>query len=344
MNYYYNPNLCYESNYSSFDQFQPPQPPVIHQPPQEISVEILHDHENDRVFEIKNDVGNKQYKSEDVQELFCKLLNDAQNIHEELAEYINIPSWNCPAFSSHDNDDDENYIIAITPKEPNNSLNQFEEFSDSNNDSTLIDDDYFFIDNIDYIELSPPDSELVSLEEVKDDNLHEKLMNNNLLIAKIKSLNENPTHDHVLKSPILVEDSDSFLEKSDTSLSYSDSSLLEFENFSNHTKEMNSDKPRVHVPNVLTTHPTLMLDLDFIPSDNSLPESKIFYFDIEEKNSGSTTIHADISLPDLECFNFKRDPEPGELTSTVDSGICENVLSSTNVNLPPEDDYSSLFA
>nr|GFA42134.1 hypothetical protein [Tanacetum cinerariifolium] len=39
-----------------------------------------------------------------------------------------------------------------------------------------------------------------------------------------------------------------------------------------------------------------------------------------------------------------REPEPGELTSTVNSGIRENVLSATNVNLPPEDDHSPLFA
>nr|GFC47233.1 hypothetical protein [Tanacetum cinerariifolium] len=94
------------------------------------------------------------------------------------------------------------------------SKDQFEGFSDSNDESTSIDDDYFSIDNIDYIELSLPDSELVSLEEVMDDNLREKLMNINILIAKIKSLNDNPTPDHVLKSPIPVEDSDSFLDKS----------------------------------------------------------------------------------------------------------------------------------
>nr|GEY27920.1 hypothetical protein [Tanacetum cinerariifolium] len=149
---------------------------------------------------------------EDVQELFCKLLNDVQNIHEELAEYINIPSWNNLAFTSHD--DDKNYTIAITPEEPGNSLSmedehldtisatesdevikcsvedlvlipsesegipnnmcdvpfrdnslpleisedQFEEFSDPNDDSTSIDDNYFSIDNIDYVEVSPPES------------------------------------------------------------------------------------------------------------------------------------------------------------------------------------------
>nr|GEZ02177.1 hypothetical protein [Tanacetum cinerariifolium] len=186
---------------------------------------FANDSPNDRVFEIKNAVGNKQYQLEDVRELFRKLLNDVKNIHEELAEYINIPSWNHPTFFSYD---DENYTIAITPEELDNSLNQFKEFFDSNDDSTSIDDNYFSIDNIDYVEASPLDYELVSLEEVKDDNLREKLLNINLLIAKINSFNDSPTPDHVLKSlslfPIPVEDSNSFLENSDTSLSYSDNS------------------------------------------------------------------------------------------------------------------------
>nr|GEV39578.1 hypothetical protein [Tanacetum cinerariifolium] len=88
--------------------------PVIHPPPQETSIEILHDQENeinyvatflrkfnrysfsempkvllrdwDRVFKIKDALGNKQYKPEDTQELFRELFNDVQNIHEELAD------------------------------------------------------------------------------------------------------------------------------------------------------------------------------------------------------------------------------------------------------------------
>nr|GEX91353.1 hypothetical protein [Tanacetum cinerariifolium] len=102
----------------------------------------------------------------------------------------------------------------------------------------------------------------------------------------------------------------------------------------------NLAEPRVHVPNVLTTHPTLMLDSDFIPFDNSLLEFETFYFDIVEKNSGSTTIHADISLLDLKSFNFDFKTDP----SIVDSGIYKNILSATNVNLPPKEDHSPLFA
>ncbi|GKF94405.1 hypothetical protein Tco_0284105, partial [Tanacetum coccineum] len=43
---------------------------------------------------------------------------------------------------------------------------QFEDFSDSNDDSTSSDDDSY--ENIDYVDASPPKSELVSLEEVND--------------------------------------------------------------------------------------------------------------------------------------------------------------------------------
>nr|GEZ94800.1 reverse transcriptase domain-containing protein [Tanacetum cinerariifolium] len=67
-------------------------------------------------------------------------------------------------------------------------------------------------------------------------------------------------------------------------------------------------------------------------------------FNDSKENSGSTIIHADISLLDLECFNFNDKADPGELTSIVDSEIRKNVLSATNMNLPPEEDHSPIFA
>ncbi|GJX66372.1 hypothetical protein Tco_0300715 [Tanacetum coccineum] len=118
-------------------------------------------------------------------------------------------------------------------------------------------------------------------------------------------------------------------------------------------------------------------------SDYSFPDYEAFYLDddhVEEKSSGSTTTHADfsqydlfifdlsinlcppadrsdcyhekfagelahiISPPEYDCFYFKSEPDPGELTSIVDSGIRENVLSTTNVNLPFEDAQSPLLA
>ncbi|GJR92042.1 hypothetical protein Tco_0216053 [Tanacetum coccineum] len=272
----------------------------------------------------------KQHQPEDIQELLHKLLKDLQIIREELAEYINSPSWNCPAF--YDDDDEytiqyreylENSSNAITPdlptEEPDNSLSMgdehlstipetesdevikssvedlvpipsesegifddtcdvpfcdksppldvlndhFEIFSDFNDDCTSSDDDSF--ESIDYVEASPPDSEL------------------------IESLNDNPTPDYVLKFPspfpIPVEDSDSFFEKSDTSLSYSDNSLPEFETFSDHT---------------------------------------------EETRSGSTTTHADNSLPEYDSFHFEIEPDQGELSCVV----MEDILGEPRVHVP----------
>ncbi|GKB99680.1 hypothetical protein Tco_0985817 [Tanacetum coccineum] len=54
----------------------------------------------DKFFEVKH------AQSEEVQELLSKLVQDLQSINEELAEYINTPSWNLPT-SSYDDDDDE---------------------------------------------------------------------------------------------------------------------------------------------------------------------------------------------------------------------------------------------
>nr|GEZ76980.1 hypothetical protein [Tanacetum cinerariifolium] len=116
--------------------------PVIHPPPQETSIETLHDQENeidfvqtflrkfnrisffetpkvlllawDKIFKIKDAFENKQYKPEDTQELFRDLFNDVQNIREELAEYINTPGWDRPAFCGNGDDDDEDYTIAVT--------------------------------------------------------------------------------------------------------------------------------------------------------------------------------------------------------------------------------------
>nr|GEY57504.1 hypothetical protein [Tanacetum cinerariifolium] len=67
------------------------------------------------------------------------------------------------------------------------SNDQIEDFSESNNEVSSIHDDSFSIDKIDYVEVSPHDSDLVSLEaaeivileveEIEDDNLREKLLN-----------------------------------------------------------------------------------------------------------------------------------------------------------------------
>nr|GFB26830.1 hypothetical protein [Tanacetum cinerariifolium] len=302
----------YNSNSSCFDQTQPPQSPVIHPPPQEPSIKILHDQENainsvqtflrkfnryfffetpkvlllawDRVFEIKNAFGNKQNKPEDMQELFHNLFNDVQNIHEELAEYINTPGWNRPAFYDDDDDDDVDYTIAIIPilsvEEPDNSLSipdtmcdvhlvnnptpleakdHFKIVINSNDDISSSEDDSLYKENIEYVEASPHNSELISLEgaeivipkeeEIMDDNLRENLLN-------------------------------------------------------------------------------------FPPTDRS---------DFTHEEFTDELAHI-ISLPEYDCFYFRNFPNSGELISILNSRIRDNLSFTTRVNLPVEDDHSFLLA
>ncbi|GJY17577.1 hypothetical protein Tco_0389068 [Tanacetum coccineum] len=175
-------------------------------------------------------------------------------------------------------------------------LEAFKEHSkivvDFNDDSTSSDDDSPYGEDIDYVDASPPDAEIVSSEvveivipedgEIEDDIIHEKLSKINLLIAKIEALNANPTpsSDFVTKSPSTFPNS--FLEETKTF----DNSLTESETFCFNLEEISSGSP--------TTR-----------SDYSLPDYKAFYNDhIEEISSGSTTTHSNFSLSKYDSFIF----------------------------------------
>nr|GEV05619.1 hypothetical protein [Tanacetum cinerariifolium] len=279
-----------------------------------------------------------------------------KHLQQEQWVYLSThPSKRLTSFCYDDDDDDnEDYTSAITPDEPvlsteetDNSLNQIEDFSESNEAFSSIDDDSFSIDNIDYVEASPPDPELVSsdvmeivilevggidddiLLTIKDDILHEKLLNVNLLIAKIEALNANPTPSSDCKTKSPSTSLNSLLEETNTF----DISLPEFETFCLDVKEISSCST--------TT-----------PPDISLPEYEVFYDDhVKEISSGSPTTHSDSSLyasfifdlsinsfppadrsdsyeftdelipfispPEYDCFLFKVEPNSGDFTKDV---------------------------
>ncbi|GKF38953.1 hypothetical protein Tco_0119014, partial [Tanacetum coccineum] len=155
---------------------------------------------------------------------------------------------------------------------------------------------------------SPPDSKLVSLEVVeivipkvggididilltiKDDILWEKLLNVNLLIAKIEALKDNPT----LSSDFLTKSSstfpNSFLEETNTF----NNSIPESETLCFNLEENSSGSTATRF-------------------DYSLLDYEAFYLDddhVEEKSSGSTTTHADFSQYDSFIFDLSINPFP----------------------------------
>ncbi|GJV79366.1 hypothetical protein Tco_1515236 [Tanacetum coccineum] len=187
-------------------------------------------------------------------------------------------------------------------------LEAFKEHSetiiDSNNDYSSSEDDSY--ENIDYINASPPDAEIVNLEVVeivipevggidddilltiKDDILHEKLLNVNLLIANIEALKDNPAPSSDLMTKSSSTSLNLFLEETNTF----DNSLTE--SFCFNLEEISSGST--------TTR-----------SDYSLPDYEAFYSDddhIKEKSSGSTTTHADFSQYDSFIFDLLINPFP----------------------------------
>nr|GEY75043.1 hypothetical protein [Tanacetum cinerariifolium] len=255
---------------------------------------------------------------------------------KQLANLSTYPSKRLNSFC-YDDDDDEDYTIAVTPvlstEEPDNSLSMGDEHLDtisakesdevmkssfedlipilsesegipdtmydvhlvnnptpleakdhfeivinSNDDYSSSDDDYLYNENIEYVEASPYDSELV-----------------NLLIAKIEALRDNPTPSSEFLTKSSSTSPISFLEKTNT-------------------------------------------------FDDSLPELKKICFDLEEISSGNTTTHSDISLPNYEAFSFYDDHieeiSSGSTTTHSDISLSEYdsfIFDLLNDQFPPTD-------
>ncbi|GJT22793.1 hypothetical protein Tco_0892730 [Tanacetum coccineum] len=192
---------------------------------------------------------------------------------------------------------------------PLNALNEhYEIIVNSDDDNSSSDDDSPYGENIDYVDASPPDVEIVSLEVVeivdpevggidtnilltiKDDILREKLLNVNLLIANIEALKDNPAPSSDVMTKSSSTSPNLFLEETNTF----DNSSPEAETFCFDLEEISSGST--------TTR-----------SDLSLPNYEAFYSDddhIKEKNSDSTTTHAEFSQYDSFIFDLSINPFP----------------------------------
>nr|GEY75618.1 hypothetical protein [Tanacetum cinerariifolium] len=191
---------------------------------------------------------------------------------------------------------------------PLEAKDHFEIVINSNDDISSSDDDSLYKENIEYVEASPHNSEVVSLEaveivipeveEIEDDNLCEKLLNVHFLIANIEALKDNPTSSSKSLTKSSSTSPKSFLEETNTFY-------------------------------------------------NSLPEFENFYFDLGEISSGSTTTHSDISLPDYECppsdrSDFTHEEFADELAHIISLPEYD-CFCFWNLPDPVEDDYSPLL-
>nr|GFA49845.1 hypothetical protein [Tanacetum cinerariifolium] len=379
----------YNSNSLGFDQPQPPQSPIIHQPPQELSIQEMEDLKQQYLDELKR-LSNLEYHDEikiaELKENFngmsIAIRKKEKLLQQEQWAYLSThPSKRLNSFCY--DDDDVDYTSAIIPhepvlstEEPDNSLSmgdehldtipvtesdefikpgvenlipipnesegipehmcdvpfhdnsppldvskdQIEDFSESNEEFSSIDDDSFSIDNIDYVEASTPDSELVSSEvmeivipevggidddtllTIKDDILREKLLNVNILIAKIKALNANPTLSSDCKTKSSSTSLNSLLEETNTF----DNSLPEFETFCFDVEEISSGSPTTHSDSSLYDSFIFDLSINLFPPAN---RSDSYEFTNE--------LIPFISAPEYDCFLFKVEPNSRDFTKDV---------------------------
>ncbi|GJU76211.1 hypothetical protein Tco_1273281, partial [Tanacetum coccineum] len=273
-------------------------------------------------FEIKHAFKEKQHQPEDIQELLRKLLKDLQIISEELADYINTPNWNCPAFYGNDDeDDDEEYTIVITPvlptMEPNNSLSMRDEHL-----STI------------------PKKKETSVEDLVPIPSESKGISDSMCDVPFCE-NSHPLdalRDH---SEIFFDFNDDYASSDDDPLysediDYVDASPPDSELVTLEEIEALKDNPTPSTDSVLkspSSFPNSFLE-ETDTSDNSLPESEIFCFDMEEKSSRNPTSHYDLSLPDYEAFYCDNEPDSENFTIDVVEDIFDNPTRELYVHVP----------
>nr|GEV05859.1 hypothetical protein [Tanacetum cinerariifolium] len=199
----------------------------------------------------------------------------------------------------------------------NVSKDQFEDLSESNKEFSSTNEDSFCIDNIDYFEASSLDSELVSSEvmeivisevgridddillTIKDDILREKLLNVNLLIAKIDALNDNPTPSFDCKTKYSSTYLNSILEETNTS----DNSLPKFETFCFDVEEISSGSTTTHSDSFL--YASFIFDLSINPFP---PADRSDFYEFTDLF---------ISPSEYDCFLFKVEPNSRDFIKDV---------------------------
>ncbi|GJW53569.1 hypothetical protein Tco_0097654 [Tanacetum coccineum] len=271
---------------------------------------------------IKDALTDKQYRQEDIQELMSKLLEDVQNISEEFSEYISYPSWNRPLFY-FDNDDDEYTVIwrrpkAITPdepiEEPDNSLSMGDEHLDT---IPATESDEVIKSSVKILVPIPSELEVISDDTcdvpVRDDS---------------STFNDTSSDDDDFEDVEYV----SFEEK-----------LLNVHRLITNIESLKNNPTPDFVFKSPSSFPIPAVDSDsifeesdtsFSHSGNSLLEFESFSDHTEETRIGSTTTHANYSLPEYDSFLFEIEPDQGGLTSIAMNNNSKNdpLLEAVNSN------------
>nr|GEV18925.1 hypothetical protein [Tanacetum cinerariifolium] len=193
---FYEPNMCYNSISSDFDQFQPPQFLVIHQPPQEISIQEMEDLKQQYLDEMKSLINSEYHDEIKIDELkgnFDRMsieINKKEKL-QQLEQVANLSTYPSKRFNSfcYDDDDDEDYTVVITPDFsitdslimknehldtiPETKSDEFIKSSIENLFDSLLEE---FSDELAHTDLIPPGINEANCDPEEDIHLVERLM------------------------------------------------------------------------------------------------------------------------------------------------------------------------
>nr|GEZ63185.1 hypothetical protein [Tanacetum cinerariifolium] len=306
---FYEPNMCSNSISSNFDQFQPPKYPVIHQPPQEMSIQEMEDLKQQYLDEMKRLI-NSEYRDEiKIDELKGNFNSMSIEINkkeklQQLEQVANLSTYPSKRFNSfcYDDDDNEDYAVVITP-----------DFLIT--DSLIIENEH--LDTISEMKL---DEFINDDESSHEEVIHEmsfKTYSNPLfdLDEEILSSEFNPIHNEDLDSTLKNDrfDTKSYLLESLLNRNTLMASSPKFDSLLEEFSEIRSDSTTTHSDSSL--YDSFIFDLSINPFPTA--DMSDFYEFADE------LIHI-ISPPEYDCFFFKIEPNSGGFHHGCGGGYFSN--------------------
>nr|GEU96046.1 hypothetical protein [Tanacetum cinerariifolium] len=294
--------MCSNSISSDIDQFQPPQFPVIHQPPQEMSIQEMEDLKQQYLDEMKRLINSEYCDEIKIDELNGNFNSMSIKINkkeklQQLEQVANLSTYHSKRFNSfcYDDGDDEDYTILITPDfSITNSLIIENEHLDTISET---ESKKFIKSSVENLVSIPSESEDFSDIESECD---------------MTDCNDSQTTNFLTFSNPLFDDSTS----SDHESSHEETSIL--------LRKMIVLIPKSYLLESLLNRDTLMASSPKFDSpleefsgelahiDLITPRiNEAFYEDhVKEISSGSTTTHSDSSLYDSFIFDLSINPFP----------------------------------
>nr|GEY49439.1 hypothetical protein [Tanacetum cinerariifolium] len=321
-----------------------------------MSIQEIEDLKQQYLDEIKRLI-NSEYRDEiNIDELKGNFNSMSIEINKkekllQLEQLANLSTYPSKCFNSfcYNDDDDENYTIAVTPslstEEPDNSLSMGDEHLDT---IPTTESNEFIKSSVENLIPIPSES-----EGIPDNMCYVPFHDNSLPldISKDQFEDFSDSNDEFSSSEVMEIvipkvggiDDDILLTIKDDILR---EKMLNINLFIAKIEALNDNLTPSSDFMTKSSSTSLNSLLDETNNfGNSLPKFETFCFDVEEISSGSTTTRSDISLPEYEAFydDHVKEISSGSTTTYSDSSLYDSFIFYLSINPFPPADRSDFY-